>query len=158
MQFSILIVSHDVGFAATLQGALHGRGVPTYFAMNRDRARRALDELEPDIVLVDHDLPGAQAVLGALAASHPDTIRLLMSRVRSALFSRDLASGLIHGVVFEHTVADAIGRLASDTAPAAQPTTTYAMRGAELSGRFDRSAWPRARAPRPAAPIVRSAA
>lgn len=128
MQFSVLIVSNDVGLAANLQRAFQRHGVPTYFSMSRDRARRALDELDPEIVIVDQHLHGgAPSLLGSLTASHPDTIRLLLSRVRAGLHERDLASGLIHGVVFSHNVVETIGHLASGGDIEPRPATAYAL-------------------------------
>ena len=88
----LLIVDDHADFRRSAQSLLELEGFDVVgLAEDGERALEAVDELEPDVVLLDVQLPGIDGfeVARALAARvHPPRVVLISSRDRSAYASQ----------------------------------------------------------------------
>jgi hypothetical protein len=110
-------------------GAIAGRGVRTYLAS--DKRRSALNEMAPITGIFLFWISVATGIILAVAATSPDTLEPLPTRVLAWL-PNALTAGilLILGYAFGATVGAAVGQAASRAGGRRQPAVEQAVRSA----------------------------
>jgi two-component system, NtrC family, response regulator AtoC len=123
----VLVVDPDQGFFTELAHALAGAGFSVRHAGDLASARRALEDLAPDAVLVDERLPDGRAVDLLREMRHRDdapvalVTALAPSTSAVAELVREGALDVLEKPLFSDRVVQALGRALEGRRPGARP-------------------------------------
>lgn len=112
---SVLLIVGELARAARIQRSLSDRSITSYWASNTEAGWRALRDVDPQVVVIDHATNAAAlSFFSLLADARPHVRRLLLTHVSASLFARERNSGMLDAVVYEHTLTSVIDGLSPE--------------------------------------------